>query len=293
MPNKPNIIILGASSLITPWLVKQLTDVNLGGQCYSRKQINYEDADNFRWQKFDANCPADFNPQPKSIAITLLPLWLVPALLPQLSDCQQLIAFSTTSIFGKSTSSDPDEQKLVQKIRAAETEIIRMSTERKIPWTILRPTLIYDGFNDHNITAMAQFIRKWRILPVASPAKGLRQPVHAGDLATAVISTLGNTSSYNRSFNLGGGEIISYRKMVERVFHSLGLKPRIVPLPPNLIRLTYILLKLISAKGPSAAMFMRMNQDLSYDLTDAQQRLNYVPRPFQPDFHRGQTSPPG
>lgn len=285
MSTRPNIIILGAGSLIAPWMVERLTRIGLTGQCYSRTQISFDRAGNFIWQPFDSTFPADFNPPSQSIVISLLPVWLLPPLLPQLHGCQQLIIFSTTSIFGKSDSPDPKEQKLIKTIKVAENKIIQVSTVQKIPWTIIRPTLIYDGYNDHNITAMAQFIQKWQIIPVAAPANGLRQPVHADDLASAAVAAIENPLSYNRSFNLGGGEILTYRQMVQTVFKAMGKRSRILPLPLKLICVICGLLNLVTVKGPNAAMFMRMNQDLIYDLTSAQQALNYAPRPFQPDFH--------
>ena len=278
------IIVLGASSLIAPWLLKRLTQKGMSGHFYSRKKINVDQADNFTWKALDITLPTNFSPD--SILINLLPLWLLPPLLPQLQNCQHLIAFSTTSVYGKNDSPNLTEQKLIKTIKEAEKKVIRISAEQRIPWTILRPTMIYDGHSDQNITAMAKFIQKWRILPVANPATGLRQPVHADDLATAVVAAVENPSSFNRSFNLGGGEILSYHQMAQRIFQAMGKPPRIIPLPLKLILTTCNLVNLITTKGPNAAMFMRMNQDLIYDFTNAVKALNYNPRPFLPDFQK-------
>ena len=286
MTLRPNIIILGASSLIAPWILKRLAQKNYNGQCFSRTQISVEGANNFIWHELDITVPNRFTPLSQSVVISLLPLWLLPPLLPRLEECQQLIAFSTTSIFGKSDSPNLEEQKLIKTIKTAEEEMIKISAEMKIPWTILRPTLIYDGQNDQNITAMARFIQKWRVLPLARPANGLRQPVHADDLAAAAVSTIGNPSAYNRNFNLGGKEILTYQQMSRQVFKALGKPSRILPLPLKLILTTCNLVNLITTKKPNAAMFMRMNQDLIYDYTNAVKALNYSPRPFLPDFQK-------
>jgi len=277
------MIILGASSLIAPWLMKRLCQIGLSGQCYSRKQICFDPTDAFTWKELDISLPMDFCP--KSIVISLLPLWLLPPLLSQLQGCQHLIAFSTTSIFSKSDSPNPEERQLIQRIKAAEKTIIQASTFKEIPWTILRPTLIYDGQYDQNVTAIAKFIHRWHILPLASPANGLRQPVHADDIASAVVATIKNPSSYNRSFNLGGGEILTYRQMVQRISQAMEKPSRIIPLPLKTILAICWVLQRVTTDGPNAAMFIRMNQDLVYDFTNARQALSYTPRPFQPDFH--------
>lgn len=277
-----NIIILGAGSLIAPWLVTQLRQKGIGGQCYSRRKIHLDKIDTFSWERLDITQPAKFRPE--SIVISLLPLWLMPPLLPQLEDCQHLIVFSTTSIFSKCDSPNPEERELIKKIKAAEKKVIQTSTVKKIPWTILRPTLIYDGQYDQNITAIAKFIQRWRVLPVASPAKGLRQPVHADDIAAAVVAAIKNPSSYNHSFNLAGGEILTYHQMVQRIFCAMGKPSRILPIPLKIILAICKTIRFITP-GPNAAMFIRMNQDLVYDFSDARQALNFTPRHFQPDFH--------
>ena len=80
-----------------------------------------------------------------------------------------------------------------------------------IPWTVLRPALIYGLGLDRNVTAAARFIRRWHCFPLGGPGKGLRQPVHADDLAAAALAALDLPAAEGQSFNLGGGETLSYR----------------------------------------------------------------------------------
>jgi len=284
MANHPNILILGASSLIAPWLVKRLTQNGFGGQCYSRTNIGYNPGNSFTWQEFDTNKTDRFRPQPQSIIISLLPLSLLPSLLPQIQDCRHLIAFSTTSIFSKQDSPASSERKLIQKIMSAEEQVIEFCNKNQTPWTLLRPTLIYDGQSDKNVTAIANFIKRWHILPIIHPADGLRQPVHADDLAIAVTTAVNNPNSFKHAFNLGGGEILSYREMVLRIFEATKQSPRIISLPSGLFKLICRYSKEGSAPQNRSAMFMRMNQDLVFDWSEARDTLSYSPRSFQPQF---------
>ena len=111
-----------------------------------------------------------------------MPLWLVPPLLPRLAGSRQLIVFSSTSVFTKATSKDPNERSVAEDLAAAETKIAEFCTAKNIHWTILRPTMIYGGGRDRNVSAIARFIERWGVFPLVYPAKGLRQPVHADDL---------------------------------------------------------------------------------------------------------------
>jgi hypothetical protein len=284
MTTRPNILILGAGSLIAPWLVKRLSQKGFSGQCYSRSQINFELGDNFTWYPLEACLPEGFHPQPLSVVISLLPLWLLPSLLPQLQDCHQLIALSTTSIFSKVDSPDPAERRVIQQILEAEAQIINHCKQHQTPWTILRPTMIYDGRFDANVTAIANFINKWHILPLAKPANGLRQPVHADDLAAVVATAINNPASFQRAFNLGGGETLSYLEMVKKIFDVVGKRPRIIKVPTGILRAICRFSRQDSAVQSRVAMFTRMNQDLEYDWSEAHDTLNYSPRSFNPRF---------
>ena len=109
---------------------------------------------------------------------------------------------------------------------------------------MLRPTLVYDGFSDRNIARMIRLVRRTRVLPIARPRPGLRQPIHADDIATAILGALDNPRAAGRAFNIAGGEVLTYRAMAERVFRSQGLTPRFVVLPVPLAALG------LRARGP-------------------------------------------
>jgi nucleoside-diphosphate-sugar epimerase len=153
--------------------------------------------------------------------------------------------------------------------------------------TILRPTIIYDGKHDKNITRMARFIKRWRFLPVAAPAKGLRQPIHFDDVAKAALLCLNNPDADNKAFNISGGEILTYRAMAERVFTALGMKPRFLMLPTALLQKAFRFsarIGLVKETSFGASMFQRMNEDLIFDTAEGLRALNYQPRRFEPAF---------
>ena len=67
-----------------------------------------------------------------------------------------------------------------------------VAAERGIACTVFRPTLIYGAGTDRSLAPIARFARRWRVLPVPLGANGLRQPVHARDLAAACVAVLAN-----------------------------------------------------------------------------------------------------
>ena len=87
--------------------------------------------------------------------------------------------------------------------------------------------MVYDGISDKNIVRIVRFIWRFRFFPLAAPAKGLRQPIHAADVAQAIICAFNNEATYGRVLNIAGGEVLTYRAMIERVFAAQGIKPRL------------------------------------------------------------------
>jgi nucleoside-diphosphate-sugar epimerase len=154
-------------------------------------------------------------------------------------------------------------------------------------YTLLRPTLIYDGLRDHNISRIARVIRRSGTFPVAAPASGLRQPIHADDVAKALANAMGNANVYNRSFNIAGGEVLTYRRMVETVFQAMGLKPRLLMLPTMLLQRAFQLavkIGFLREKAFGFEVFKRMNEDLVYDSEEGLRLLDYTPRKFELDL---------
>lgn len=223
-----------------------------------------------------------------AIVISLLPLWVLSRHINRLMGAQSLIAVSSTSRFSKSASDDPKERAIADQLTMAENIITAWAPRSHVAYTILRPTLIYDGHSDQNITKIASFIQRFGCFPVASPAKGLRQPIHAEDVAKAIMASLGNASTYYMALNIAGGEILTYRTMVERIFAALGKSPRIIPMPVALLEQPFKLLTklgIIKETSFGFGAFRRMNEDLIFDSSEGSQLLNYAPRPFEPELN--------
>lgn len=283
-------IILGAGSQIAPFVSQHLAATGFSGRALSRTPPPPAPALHaaFPWHSHDlsngngssSGGDAGWAPEPGSWVIATVPLWLLPDALEQWPQVAGVIAFSSTSTATKADSADPAEQALAQRLHDSEQRVLAFCAQHQIPCTLLRPTLIYGSGRDRNISAIAGVIKRFGFFPIASPGTGLRQPVHADDLAAAAVACIDNPRAAGHTFELPGGETLSYREMVARVFTALGKRPRIPTLPLPLLRTG---LKLASHLLPghySPALFERMNQDLAFDLTPAAEALDYQPRDF-------------
>jgi nucleoside-diphosphate-sugar epimerase len=110
---------------------------------------------------------------------------------------------------------------------------------------------------------------------------GLRQPVHAEDLALACLKTVDNPKTFNKAYNLSGGEILTYRHMVNRISTHLETRCKIIHIPLPLMR--FALGWLSNLPGyqkvtPEAAN--RINLDMCFDHSDAEIDISFKPRRF-------------
>jgi nucleoside-diphosphate-sugar epimerase len=136
---------------------------------------------------------------------------------------------------------------------------------------------------DKNVTVIANFIRRFGFFPMVGSGAGLRQPVHADDLASACIASIDCPNSFNRAYNLSGGETLTYHQMVEKIFISLGKSTAIVSIPLPIFKTLMKAASLLPRyRYFSTEMASRMNQDLCFDHIEATRDFGYAPRGFEP-----------
>jgi len=285
-PGHGGVCVTGATSPVAAFLLPRLRREGYPVYALGRRVAAGVDADGVAW------CRAELeggSPLPAMAGLTTLvhlaPLWLLPPRIEAFArmGVRRVIAFGSTSRFTKQDSASVAEQALAARLAGAEAALAGACGEHSLVWTLFRPTLTYGSGRDGNIAFIARVVRRYGVFPLAAPATGRRQPVHADDLAAACIAALECPATQDRAYNLPGGETLSYRRMVEAVFAACGRAPRFVSLPPTAWRLALGALSLWPrAPRIGLEMVARMNTDMVFDLEDAQRDFGYSPRPFQP-----------
>lgn len=269
------VLVLGASSLVGRFVLPKLKAGGVSHVAVSRRAEG-------DWLQADIETPEGRAALPRAATVlSCSPIWLLPDLIETLKagGMTRLVAFSSTSVVTKATSSHAEERAVAEKLAAGEAAVRASGVD----WTILRPTLIYAEGCDGNVSRLASLARRFGVLPIAGSGAGLRQPVHAEDLAMAAIAAAERPVAIGQTYDLTGGETLSYRAMCERVFEGLGRRPRIVSLPPALWRAGLTLASPF-LPGVTAQMGERMDRDLFFDASAAHFDLGYSPRPFRPRF---------
>ena len=149
-------------------------------------------------------------------------------------------------------------------------------------WTILRPTLIYGFGRDQNVSRIAGLFKRVGFFPLFGGGRGLRQPVHAEDVARACEQACHSDAATNHSYAISGGETLSYREMVARIALAMGMKPRLLSLPRFASVGALTVLKCLPRyRHLNMAMVDRMNDDLVFDDSEARRDFAYSPRRFR------------
>jgi nucleoside-diphosphate-sugar epimerase len=252
---------------------------------FSRRMVGPR-GDGVEWRRLVPSAPI-----PCSLAVAesvpfwvcVAPIWVLPDYFGQLEaqGARRVVVLSSTSRFTKDDSTDPEEQAVALRLVEAEARVREWAESRGVEWVILRPTLIYGLGRDKNIAEIARIICRFGFFPLFGKANGLRQPIHAADVAGACQAALLAPGAANRAYNISGGEMLPYREMVTRIFAALGRRPRLLPVPLSAFRVAVALLRCLPRyRHWSAAMAERMNRDLVFDHHEAARDLAFKPRAF-------------
>lgn len=273
--------ILGASSLVGGCLLPILAAINWHVTAYSRKTVAEDKK--IHWQRLP-QCTTQIENEITPCWICVAPIWVLPDYFDLLEKhgAKRVVVLSSTSRFTKDHSTDLEEQVIARKLTDAEQQVRDWAESHSVEWVILRPTLIYGLGRDKNIAEIARFIRRFGFFPLFGKANGRRQPIHAEDVAGACLSALKASCTANQTYNISGGETLSYREMVVRIFSALCLRPRILSVPLWFFGLSISLLRRIPRyRKWSTAMAERMNQDLVFDHSEASRDFGFKPRAFE------------
>jgi uncharacterized protein YbjT (DUF2867 family) len=271
------VLVSGATSQIGRFLLPRLVQVHERVQAVSRRPQPAQDG--VQWLCGDLASALDSVPSPAWKAIASFgPLEGLAQWLSQQSvaPAGQVIATSSMSVLSKQDSEQADEQDVVAMLQRGEAGLIEQAERLGMVWTILRPTLIYGAGIDRSITPIVQRALRLRLFPIPL-ADGLRQPVHADDIARAVVACISSGAGSSRVLEIGGGERLPYHAMFRRVHASLAQPTLALPLPGSALRGLAALVP--RARGTVS----RLQQDLVADNGPLQALLGISPRPFQPE----------
>lgn len=276
-----NVLLAGASSQIGLFALPRLQAAGFRVTALSRRGRPEEvpAVNGIEWVRSQGAAAAA---EPCQYLLSAGPLSLARSLLDDMPELQTAAVFSSSSVCTKQASADAAERLQAGQMLECEAAIGSSAERRGVKLVIFRPTLVYGCGLDTNITRLAGWIGRFGFMPVNGRAQGLRQPVHADDLAAAAVAALTTEAELPRVLPLAGGSTLSYADMVRKIFAALGKKEHLLRLPQWLmITLLSLARATGQAGGTNAEMVRRQRRDLVFDDHEARELLGYQPRAFE------------
>ena len=112
-------------------------------------------------------------------------------------------------------------------------ELVRKSG---IPFTILRPSLIY-GPGDLFTVRLAEMIRLSPVLPVVGSGRSRVQPIFIDDVVSCIAKAVMSDAFAGRVFEVGGPDQLTYEEVTKAIADALGVNRPLVHVPLLFMRM--------------------------------------------------------
>jgi uncharacterized protein YbjT (DUF2867 family) len=144
-------------------------------------------------------------------------------------------------------------------------ELVR---ERGIPYTIIRPSLIY-GAGDQFTLRLAEIIRNAPVLPVIGSGKSKVQPIYIDDVTDCLVKAVTSDAFLNEIYEIGGPEQLTYEEVMRAIAEAMGVKRPVVHMPMLLMRSVARALETVLSSPPiTSGQLIMLQEDNVCSLRD-------------------------
>lgn len=146
------------------------------------------------------------------------------------------------------------------KVKGIAEEHIRRSG---VPHTMFRTALLY-GPEDHFTTSLARLVGMFPLLFLPRDGEVLIQPLWVEDLVTCLVWANDMPETVNQTYDIGGAEYFSFRRVVEIVMETMARRRLLVSLPLPALRSATVAMESIFPSFPFSTFWVDY---LSYNRT--------------------------
>ena len=197
---------------------------------------------------------------------------LLEAILGSGSNPEHVIFTGSTGVFTRLPSAGALQKRLAERF---------IRENYKMPWTIIRPTMIYGHPEDRNISRLVRVLEKTPIMPLIGNGDCMIQPVFIDDLLRAFEHTMFNEEHFYKSYNIGAKYPLTNADLFRTVARALDKDVRFVNINPSFILFVLGILKFFKLKPLTHEQVLRFQENKDIDLTPFINAFGFEPIPFE------------
>jgi len=157
-------------------------------------------------------------------------------------------------------------------------ELVRASG---IPYTILRPSLIY-GPGDQFTIRLSEMIRRSPVLPIIGSGKSRVQPIYIEDVVSCIVKAVTSDSFYNEMYEIGGPEQLTFEEVTVAIAAAMGVKRPAVHMPLFLVKSAARMLESVLPRPPlTTDQLIMLQEDNVCGMGDIRDAFGIEPVPFR------------
>ena len=166
----------------------------------------------------------------------------------------------------------------------AKWEAEQLVRESGLPFTILRPTMIFgDGGGLHFQRLVSMMDRLPLLFPIPGPGTARVQPVWIGDVVAAIDLVLRHPGAAGKTYGVSGASVLRFRDLVDAILAARGRRRLRVHVPlaacEMAARVVAPMLGGRSFLSPEA--LLGLNEDAALDHHDLARDCGYRPRTLE------------
>lgn len=156
-----------------------------------------------------------------------------------------------------------------------------------LDWTSFHPSAIW-GPQDEFANSFARLIPLTPfIFPIVGDEKSLFELVWVGDVVTAIVKSLDDSTTIGQSYELGGPEILTLQEIERRTMQAIGARRWMIPFPMPVLSLFVALMEMLLPAPPVTRSLLELLQVSNVTTHNALSKFVEQPRPFTPQYTAG------
>jgi len=161
-------------------------------------------------------------------------------------------------------------------------EAERIVAAGRVAFTILRPSTVYGPGARGLFAKISHYVATLPVIPIIGDGRQRFRPICVGDLATAILDCLGSPQTVGKTYDLGGGDGVSFAEFIDGIGAALGKQRPKLRVPVALCLGLARGLQLV-AKNPPLTVdnIIGMTQMRECDISRAQQDFGFRPLSFR------------